>query len=167
MKKLQELNVFQKKPNLKIVVIASMAKALGIPGGVIFSDTHTIAAIRNNPLFVGASPIIPAYLHAFLASQDVYKMARERLLHNIDYFKNGCEKQNIPTSLFRFLPNYPVFNTSKSELYSKLYDSKIFISNFSYPLPTSPPITRIILSALHTEEDIDRLISELVPNEKP
>jgi 8-amino-7-oxononanoate synthase len=164
MKKLKEYDVFEKKPNLKIIVIASLAKALGIPGGVILGDTQTITTVRNNPLFVGASPIIPAYLYAFLASQDVYKMARIKLLHNIHYFKNGCEKHNMQMSLFRFLPNYPVFNTSKSNLYSTLYENKIFISNFSYPSPTSPPITRIILSALHTEGDIDRLIQGLVDN---
>ena len=164
MKKLKQYDIFQKKPNLRIIIIASLAKALGIPGGVVFSDKHTIATIRNNPLFVGASPIIPAYLHAFLVSQDVYRTARTQLLDNINYFKNGCEEHKVSTSLFRFLPNYPVFNIANSSLYSTLYEHKIFISNFSYPLPISPPITRIILSALHTEGDIERLIKCIVDN---
>ena len=159
MRKLADLHIFQKKSNLKIIVIASMAKALGIPGGVILSDKKTVSIIQNNPLFVGASPIVPAYLYAFLKSQAVYKEARERLLHNIDYFKNGCTKYKLPPTLFNFLPNYPVFNTPKSGLYSVLLKNKILISNFSYPLATSTPITRIILSALHTEGDIETLVS--------
>ena len=161
MKKLKEDGIFQKKPNLKIVVIASMAKALGIPGGVILSDKNTITAIQNNPLFVGASPIVPAYLYAFLASQNVYNKARKRLLHNIKYFKNCCDNLNLPATLFHFLPDYPVFNTTDSQLYSLLLTHKILISNFSYPLPSSPPITRIIISALHTEGDIEKITKNL------
>ncbi len=161
MRKLADGDIFQKKPNLKIMVIASMAKALGIPGGVILSDKKTISIIQNNPLFVGASPIVPAYLYAFLKSQVVYKTARERLLHNIDYFKNACAKYKLPTTLFNFLPEYPVFNTREMSLYPILLNHKILISNFPYPLSTSAPITRIILSALHTEGDIECLVSTI------
>jgi 8-amino-7-oxononanoate synthase len=158
MRKLVNLGVFQLKPKLKVIVIASMAKALGIPGGVILSDKKTIQTIQNNPLFVGASPIIPAYLYAFLNTQAVYHEARKKLIQNIDYFKKGCLKNNVPETFFRFLPNYPVFNTPQSHLYTTLLKYKILISNFAYPLPSSPAIARIIISALHTEEDIDTLI---------
>jgi 8-amino-7-oxononanoate synthase len=161
MQRLRDLNIFQLKPQLKIIVIASLAKALGIPGGVILSDKNTIKTIQNNPLFVGASPIIPAYLYAFLKSQNVYQTARERLLYNIAYFKTACQKNNIPDTFFRFLPDYPIFYTNDSRLYSVLLKHKILMSNFAYPLPSSPPITRIILSALHTEGDIDGLVSTI------
>jgi 8-amino-7-oxononanoate synthase len=162
MRKLTDLGLFQLKPYLKVIVIASMAKALGIPGGMILSDKKTIQTIQNNPLFVGASPIIPAYLYAFLKSQNVYSEARKRLLHNIAYFKKGCLKNNVPENFFRFLPDYPVFNTNQSQLYTTLLKHKIVISNFAYPLPSSPPITRIIMSALHTEWDIDTLIMRIM-----
>jgi 8-amino-7-oxononanoate synthase len=161
MRKLKDLKILEKKPNLKIIVIASMAKALGIPGGVILSDKKTIAQIQNNPLFVGASPIVPAYLYAFMASQTIYKEARKRLFHNIAYFKSCCVTYTLPTTLFRFLDNYPVFNIVEGNLSSYLLKQRILISSFSYPLLSSPPITRIIISALHTEEDIETLVSKI------
>jgi 8-amino-7-oxononanoate synthase len=178
--------------NVKIIVIASLAKALGIPGGVILSEEKTIYAIRNNPLFVGASPIVPAYLFAFLLAQPMYEKARQTLTNNIQLFRNYLSEmtphfiekgtpeeesgqapqyksdftQNseykLPlnveyqsTNLFKTpLDNYPVFFTPLNELFDYLLAEKIFISHFAYPKPNDPPITRIVLSALHLPVDI-------------
>ena len=150
--------IFQKirhlaKTNIKIIVIASLAKALGIPGGVILSEEKAINNIRQNPLFVGASPIVPAYLFAFLAAQPMYATARERLKNNIDTF-NKTQTSNLFKSPF---PHYPVFFTPENALFEALYKEKIFISHFAYPKPNDPPITRVVLSALHTEADIEYL----------
>jgi 8-amino-7-oxononanoate synthase len=142
------------QPNVKIIIIASLAKALGIPGGVILSDKMTIQSIRQNPLFVGASPIVPAYLYAFLKAQNVYKNARLLLNKNIQLFK----KLNIKYLVFfQFNEQHPVFFTKENDIYIFLLNHKILISSFSYPNPNDPPITRIVLSALHTEGDIARL----------
>ncbi|NJN33071.1 MAG: hypothetical protein HC817_01265 [Saprospiraceae bacterium] len=45
-----------------------------------------VERVRANPLFVGASPIVPAYLYAFLQSQHAYAHARIRLQQNITFF---------------------------------------------------------------------------------
>jgi 8-amino-7-oxononanoate synthase len=169
--------------NIKIIVIASLAKALGIPGGVILSDEKTIFAISQNPLFVGASPIIPAYLYAFLLAQPMYDQARQKLSDNIQLFSNkmGLTKANFSDNLtsnfkletkkrtpqyksdfstnlglsnFKTLENYPVFYTPLNDLFDYLFANKIFISHFAYPKPNDPPITRVVLSALHEAEDI-------------
>ncbi|MBL7817406.1 MAG: pyridoxal phosphate-dependent aminotransferase family protein [Saprospiraceae bacterium] len=144
---------------VRLIVIASLAKAVGIPGGVILSDSNTIATIRQMPLFVGASPIVPAYLFAFLKAQPVYNLARERLQMNIKQFKNSIQPSTHLA--ISSLPNYPVFFTSQSKLFSFLLNHKILISSFSYPKPTDPPLTRIILSALHSEADIAFLVEKL------
>ena len=136
-----------------------LAKAVGIPGGVILSDKKTVAAIRQNPLFVGASPIVPAYLFAFLKAQKTYTAARAVLQKNIQQFETALPTcSNVPIS---YLPDYPVFFTPQTDLFDFLLTHKIMISSFSYPNPTDPPITRIILSALHTEGDIDFLSDKL------
>ena len=82
-------------------------KAVGIPGGVILSDKKTIAMIRQNPLFVGASPIVPAYLFAFLKTQNVYTEARRILSKNIQQFR--AQTANLTNLGMTFLPDYPVF----------------------------------------------------------
>ena len=157
--------IFEKK-NIKIAVIASMAKALGIPSGVILSDANMIQIIRRNPLFVGASPAIPAYLYAFLNSQNVYAEARKILNVNIDLFNDFIEKTLLLQGYIKVLPSYPVFFSKNNAIYQALLEDKIFISNFAYPNPTSPPITRIIISALHTEGDILKLSKALSKTHK-
>ncbi len=144
------------KDNINLIVIASLAKAVGLPGGVILGDKKTITTVRQNPLFVGASPIVPAYLFAFLHSQKVYTEARAVLQKNIQQFKVALSQ--IPHLPITYLPKYPVFFTQQKDLFHYLLKHKILISSFSYPKPTDLPITRIILSALHTEGDIECLI---------
>jgi 8-amino-7-oxononanoate synthase len=158
-------------PRIKVIVIASLAKALGIPGGVILSDVKTIEAIRRNPLFVGASPIVPAYLFAFLKAQNVYQQARERVFFNINLYKNLTQKNlkkrgNLPTGqagtagvLLKTYDNYPVSYMLDNSLYDFLLKHKVLISSFSYPNPSDAPITRIIISALHEASDIEYLAS--------
>ncbi len=148
------------KSNINLIVIASLAKAVGIPGGVILGDKQTIAAIRQNPMFVGASPIVPAYLFAFLHAQKTYTEARTVLQKNIEQFTTTLSQcPNLP---IMYLPNYPVFFTPQKGLFDYLLKHKILISSFSYPKPTDSPITRIILSALHTEGDIEALVNILL-----
>ena len=147
------------KININLIVIASLAKAVGLPGGVILTNKKTIAAIRQNPLFVGASPIVPAYLYAFLKSQKVYSEARDVLQKNIKQFKTALSQ--IPHLPITYLPNYPVFFTQQKEVFDFLLKHKILISSFPYPKPTDLPITRIVLSALHTEGDVKHLIESM------
>jgi 8-amino-7-oxononanoate synthase len=158
-------------PRVKIIVIASLAKALGIPGGVILSDANTIEAIRKNPLFVGASPIVPAYLYAFLKTQNVYQQAREQVFFNINLYKKLIKKnlqnfENLPTGqagteglLIKTYDNYPVFYVLNNHLYNYFLNHKVLISSFSYPNPSDSPITRIIISALHKTADIEIVAS--------
>ncbi|NJN33072.1 MAG: hypothetical protein HC817_01270 [Saprospiraceae bacterium] len=63
--------------------------------------------------------------------------------------------------MFRTLPNYPVFFTAQNKLAPFLLGKKMLISSFSYPKPTDPPITRVIISALHTEGDLDFLTHQI------
>jgi 7-keto-8-aminopelargonate synthetase-like enzyme len=146
--------------NITLIVIASLAKAVGIPGGVILSDKKTIAMIRRNPLFVGASPIVPAYLFAFLQSQDIYSEARRVLLKNIQQFR--AQTATLTNLGMTFLPDYPVVFVQHTGLFEALWQQNILISSFAYPKPNDPPITRIILSALHTEDDISVLTGKLI-----
>ena len=151
-------------PRVKIIVIASLAKALGIPGGVILSDKKTIDTIRRNPLFVGASPIVPAYLFAFLKAQNVYQQAREQVFFNINLYKNLIQKslkkrENTEGVLLKTYGNYPVSFVFDNSLYDFLLKHKVLISSLSYPKPSDLPITSIIISALHEASDIEYLAS--------
>lgn len=142
-----------KRKNVRVIVTASLAKAMGLPGGVIFSDAATLHRIRYSAYFGGCSPISPDHLYAYLHADALYADAYERLQANINQFTDSIRTLN----LLSFTDNYPVFYTERDKLYPFLLERGIFIYSFSYPKPTDKANTRIVLSAWHTPQDIHQL----------
>ncbi len=140
-------------PDVRLIVTASLAKAMGLPGGVIFSDVDTLSAIRQTAFFSGSSPIPPLYLAAFCQAGELYEQARQTLADRVAL----AEKLLMPTGLFKHEPGYPVFYTERDDLYPFLLENQMFIYSFAYPTAADKPTTRLIISAFHEEEDIHRL----------
>lgn len=143
--------------HIDLIISASLGKAYAIPGGVIFGDQEHVDGLKNSPLFGGASPIIPAYLHAFLKTKNLYQTQLKKLHKNVAQFVNGIQN----TFDFRFLKQLPVFYTANQQLYEQLQAKGILISSFPYPSKASPRINRIVLSAAHEDMDIDFLLQAL------
>ncbi|GAB3253030.1 8-amino-7-oxononanoate synthase [Larkinella harenae] len=141
------------RPNVRLIVTASLAKAMGLPGGVIFGDPATLDSIRRTAFFGACSPIPPAYLHAFCQAGALYRSAFAQLLDNIARF----EKRMGASTLFQHIPDYPVFYTEQDQVYSYLLANRMLVYSFAYPTPTDKPNTRIVISALHRPEDIEQL----------
>lgn len=142
------------KSNIRFIVVSSLHKAMGIPGGVVFGDESTIETLRNTAFFASCSPIAPAYLYAYIKADEVYQRNFERLLTNIGRFSSQLQAAK---SLFSFQPAYPVFYTPHDALYDYLFKNDIFIYSFAYPIKTGKPNTRIVISAWHDTEQIDLL----------
>lgn len=142
-----------RKPNVRIIVTASMAKALGLPGGVILTDADTLTELQKTAFFGAGSPMPPAYLDAFLRASALYDEGRERLYENVKL----AETLLLPTGLFRHAKGYPVFFTKHDDLYPFLLERDIFVYSFAYPTPADLANTRIVISAFHTFDDIRRL----------
>ena len=143
--------------NVTLIVVSSLGKALGIPGGVIFSTSAVIGALKKSAFFGGSSPIAPAYLFAFLRAGTIYQKAREKLLKNVSMF--SLNMNNVEQ--FRFIPGYPVYYTKNRALAEKLLEKEILISSFPYPTVDDDWVTRIIISSLHTASDIEALVAGL------
>jgi 7-keto-8-aminopelargonate synthetase-like enzyme len=143
----------QQYTNIHLIVLSSLGKAFGIPGGVILADKQTIDQFKANPFFGGSSPVIPAYLYAFLHSKAIYQQELKKLLHNIQLFSS----QLTTLPIFDYFSNYPVFYTQRHQLCAYLKNKGVLISSFPYPSPQDELITRVIISSLHTEEDIHKL----------
>lgn len=141
------------KPNLRLIVTASLAKAMGVAGGVIMSDGQTIQSIRSSAYFSGCSPIGPDHLHAYLNADELYKNAQEKLAANIQLFIS----QIADLKLFSYTDNYPVFYTERDDLYGFLLQNNILIYSFAHPKATDKPSTRVIISAWHEATDILKL----------
>jgi len=150
--------------NAKVIVVASLNKAMGIPAGTILADESIIARLRNSPWFSGASPCAPAYIFAFkkLLDANLYQKAYEHLLSSISYFQN----QISGIGIFSAIKNYPVFCSRDISLFPFLLDHGIMASRFSYPLSTDPPVTRLAISTLHQKEDLDRLAEVCIEFQK-
>jgi len=144
--------------HVQMTVVGSTGKALGIPGGLVAGSCSLVQKLKQSPSFTAASPVAPAYLYAFLRAQPVYRDARKRLRDRVRQFQQSVGG----SGLFRFFGHYPVFYTPHNELAEVLADTML-LSSFPYPQPDSEPVTRVVLSALHTTEDIDKL-SKAVKN---
>ena len=151
--------------HIRLAVITSFGKAFGIPGGVVLGDQPFIDQLRKSLFFSASSPVIPAYLFAFLQSAEIYRKARIRLLNNIAHFS----EQIGNLGLFQTFPDYPVFYSPDNHLHDYLQERQVLISCFPYPSPQDSCITRVVLSSLHTPEDIDRLATLIrqYANEQP
>ena len=138
--------------NVELLVTASLGKALGVPGGVVLSARTRIQRLMKSPFFTAGSPIVPAYLYAFLQAQSIYGEARQRLAQNVTIFQSLIES----TRLFQCFDQYPVFYTPHNALVEAVVP-RCVLSSFPYPDPDSTPITRVVVSSLHTEGDLEVL----------
>lgn len=150
-------STLQTPKNVELIVIASLGKALSLPGGVILGKQDFIQKIWESSFFGGASPVNPAYLYAFLQAQELYQQQRQILFYNIEYFIYATHMLH----LFGYFDQYPVFFTPDNGLFDFLRQHKILISSFPYPTAQSEHITRIVLNAAHTKADLMQLINLL------
>ncbi|GAB3960844.1 8-amino-7-oxononanoate synthase [Spirosoma harenae] len=139
--------------NIQLVVTASLAKAMGLPGGIVFGEATQINALRRTAFFGACSPMPPVYLETYLRASYLYVEGYSRLMQNIAL----AEKLLLPTGLFQHADGYPVFFTERDDLYQKLLDHGILIYSFAYPTAADRANTRIVISAFHTSEDIKQL----------
>jgi 7-keto-8-aminopelargonate synthetase-like enzyme len=62
---------------------------------------------------------------------------------------------------FTFLPDYPVVSFKTASWVERLHQEGFALSSFPYPLPESPPVNRIVISAWHHLSDLEKLVKAL------
>ena len=140
-----------------LVISGSLGKGLGVPAGIVLGNHEFIQELTEQSIYRGASPPPPAYLWAFMQSQELYKKQQEKLKDNIQFFKKMSQNLN----LCKTKEDFPVFRFGDSHLLEKLQDHQIIISSFPYPSPNDPSVHRIIISAWHEKADLLALIRVL------
>jgi 8-amino-7-oxononanoate synthase len=143
--------------NIEIVVLASMAKALGVDAGLILGSNNTIASMKQTNEFLGASPPAAAGLYAFMKGEEVYATNLAKLKNNMNLLANelaGNENWN-------FMTDFPVYLAKNTDLSRILKQKGVLISSFPYPDKDGPIINRIVLSSWHNTSDIEELIKAL------
>ncbi|UYQ91089.1 aminotransferase class I/II-fold pyridoxal phosphate-dependent enzyme [Chitinophaga horti] len=146
------ISYLPENPHLHYLVTASTGKAYSMEGGIITGKAADIAAIKRMPAFTASTPMMPALAYAWLNSQSIYAEARRKLEQNAQYFRDitlGMPQLTQAEALPMFILN------GAQEVYDYLLHHETVISSFRYPSPDSPRLNRVVLSALHLQQDLE------------
>ena len=130
-----------------------MGKGYGIQAGAIFGSTHNIHLIKNMPFFAGASPATPAALATFVKAQPIYEEQLFKLRENMVLFEKLCAFM----FKFNYTTDHPAYSYVNEELTLFLEKHHIIVTHFPYPANQHPIQSRIVLSAYHSKENINKL----------
>ena len=140
---------------LKVVVVASMAKALGVDAGLVLSTEGLIRQLKNTPVFLGASPPAAAGLYAFMEAERIYAQEVEKLHALCRYFSAGLGAEK---AAFAAIEGFPVYLSEDQHLAESLLQKNVLISSFAYPDQHGELLNRIVLCSWHQEQDLDILL---------
>lgn len=138
------------------IAIASLGKAYGLSGGVIMGDSTIINEIKNQDIFIGASGMNPAFLETYMKAQELFYSQKQKLQQNLDYIRTHF----IISDDFKFNPTYPHLYFESESISKKLLKNKIITTSFKYPT-SSGRLNRIVITANHTINDLEKLIGVL------
>ena len=137
-----------------LIVCGSLGKGFAVQAGVVAGSGRLINELKATDMFAAASPATPGSLATLLESSEILSEKRKLLFENVDYFLGKLGDTNA----FYYMPQYPSFAFENIGLPSHLLKDKIIVTNFNYPTGKDPVVQRIVLSAHHTKDDLDRLI---------
>lgn len=141
-------------PNIKRkVMVASLGKAFGLTGGVIASDYAFINHIKANDIFISSAGMNPALAQTMADAEGIYLSQHKKLLANLKYLTSKL----IKNTGFNFNPNYPVIYPEIDGIIKIFKLNKIIVTNFKYHTDTKD-LNRIIVTANHQNEDLDKII---------
>jgi 7-keto-8-aminopelargonate synthetase-like enzyme len=144
-------------PNVQKIVIASMAKALGVDAGLILGNAAIIEQFRTSPVYAGSSPPSPGLLYAFVNSADIYSNELKKLRMNLRFFTDLLNSE----SGLHFINDFPIFLLKDDIIATGLLKNGINISSFPYPDPNGKSLHRIVLNSIHQREDLEILANTI------
>jgi 8-amino-7-oxononanoate synthase len=144
-------------PNVELIVIASMAKALGVDAGVILAKDSVVGDLRSSQVYGGSSPPAPGILYAYVHADEIYKNELKKLRKNIQIF----EDLSCFTPALNYTLNFPVFALENATAGVYLLIRGIAISSFPYPDPQGEILNRIVITSTHTKSELEILAAAL------
>jgi 7-keto-8-aminopelargonate synthetase-like enzyme len=150
-------STLKKLPFKNIFVCCSLGKGFGLQAGAIFGNTKDLLEMEITPFYGGASPASPATMATLFEADKIYKQRRSILRQNLGYFL-----KEVNSGLkFRYMENHPTFSFQNKRLVDYLKQKNIIVTHFNYPNENSKTMSRIVLSASHTINDLDNLLNAL------
>lgn len=143
-------------PVKRKIMVSSLGKAFGLTGGVIAADFGFINEIKEMETFTSAAGMNPAFVQTLSDAAEIYTLQHIKLLENLKYLDSILIQNNN----IKFDKNYPLIYLSSKELVKKLKNEKIIIASFKYT-KNAEPLNRIVITANHLKEDLDKLAAVL------
>lgn len=140
-------------PVKRKIMISSLGKAFGLNGGVIASHASFIEQIKQLDTFISAAGMNPAFVQTLADASDLYKSQHQKLLDNLHYI----DQHLIKNENIKFDKTYPLIYLEEENLILKLKENNIIIANFKYQ-ENANNLNRIVVTANHLKEDLDKLI---------
>ncbi|TLP80286.1 pyridoxal phosphate-dependent aminotransferase family protein [Maribacter sp. ACAM166] len=141
----------------ELLVSSSLGKGFGIQAGAIFGAKHRIEKFKETQFYGGSSPATPASLATILDAQYLTADKRALLNRNTALFLTNLSDP----SLFLTTKSHPTFSFQNETLTMQLEEKGILVTNFRYPTKDDTLMSRIVISASHTTEDIITLCNIL------
>jgi 8-amino-7-oxononanoate synthase len=150
------------------VLMGTLGKAFGTSGAFVAGSEELIETlVQHARTYIYTTSMSPAIAEATRASlklvqQDEWR--REKLNHLIARFRNGCEQLGLPL-MDSPTPIQPIMvgEADRAMAISAALEAKgIFIGAIRPPtVPQGAARLRVTLSAIHTDEQLDRLLDAL------
>ncbi|MBN2388835.1 MAG: glycine C-acetyltransferase [Anaerolineales bacterium] len=151
------------------IEVGTLSKAFGVVGGVVAGSATIIEWLRQRGRpFTFSSAVTPADAAACLAAIDLLESSTElvdRLWENACYFKAEMKKLGFDTGVST-TPITPVMlgEAPLAQQFSRaLFEAGVFAMANSYPIvPQGKARIRVMISASHAREDLDRGLEAFV-----
>ena len=149
------------------IEIGTLSKAFGVVGGYVAGRKELIDYLkqRSRP-FLFSTPLSPADTAAALEAVKILMESGERverLWNNAKYFKEKMNELGFDTGHSQ-TPITPVMLYDAklaTEFSKKLFEEGVFAQSIGYPtVPKGKARIRVMISAVHTKEDLDFAIEK-------
>ncbi|OXA76354.1 aminotransferase class I/II-fold pyridoxal phosphate-dependent enzyme [Flavobacterium frigidimaris] len=146
-------------PIKRKIMVSSLGKALGLTGGVIASDASFIEEIKKSEIFGSAAGMNPAFAQTLADAAELYPNQHQKLVENLNYI----DQKLIKDDSIKFDKSYPLIYLKDKNVIEILKENKIIIASFKYK-QNADNLNRIVVTANHIQEDLDKLINILNQN---
>lgn len=143
-------------PIKRKIMVSSLGKAFGLTGGMIASDASFINQIKKSEIFGSAAGMNPAFVQTLADASEIYPKQHQKLIDNLHYIDQKLVKDDS----IKFDKNYPLIYLKDKNSIEVLKENKIIIASFKYK-QNADNLNRIVVTANHLEEDLDKLINLL------
>jgi len=145
----------------------TMSKALGSFGGFVAGGKAFCDRIRKvSTTYIGSTPLPPAVLGACLVAVKLAvqePQLREQLRENARYAASKMTDLGVET-VFNGAPILSVKGLKEADaerIHRLLWQRNILVPFVHYPKPDAPGRLRLVVTATHTQEDINRMCDAL------